>query len=138
MAENLLFCSNIQFGIYSLAFIVLILSYINLQKYVFIFTLISSIVTIMFNSLLSVHQDKSYHEFIKIFNFIQMLNLNWNLALSLILMYNKKELENKTPKLSNECVESIKEIVGQNLDEKTQRVLIRTINKHLILDSHES
>ncbi len=126
--------TNIQYTIYSLSSILLTTSYYFQQKYIFLLTLCSSVFVIVLDGLTSIYIDNDFIEFTKIISYLMLLNLTWNFALSMINIYYQKDqlIKNKLP---DDCIKDIYDIT-KNLDPRTQRLLIRTINKHLV--SNES
>ncbi len=122
--------TTLQYGIYSLSSIILGTSYYFQQKYIFLLTLCSTAFVIMIHGLLSFYQDKQFIEFTNILCYLILLNLTWNFVLSLINIYYKKDLTIQNH-LTDDCVKDICDIT-KNLDSRTQRLLIRTINKHLV------
>ena len=124
-------CFNIQIGIYSLGSIILATSYQFQQKYIFLLTLFSIVIIIMLNGLASVYSNNDFHQLISVSSYLTLLNLTWNLALSLISIYNYKEKHMKN-KLDEEAIKDIVSHTKDYMDERAQRLLIRIINKHLI------
>lgn len=122
--------TTLQYGIYSLSSIILGTSYYFQQKYIFLLTLCSTAFVIMIHGLLSFYQDKQFIEITNILCYLVLLNLTWNFVLSLINIYYKKDLTIQNH-LTDDCVKDICDIT-KNLDSRTQRLLIRTINKHLV------
>lgn len=122
--------ANLQYTIYSLSSVLLTTSYYFQQKYIFLLTICSSVFVIVLNGLTSIYIDTDFIQFTKIISYLILLNLTWNLALSLINIYYQKDqlLKNKLP---DDCIKDIYELT-KNLDPRTQRLLIRTINKHLV------
>jgi hypothetical protein len=85
----------------------------------------------MLNGLASVYSNNDFHQLISVSSYLTLLNLTWNLALSLISIYNYKEKHMKN-KLDEEAIKDIVSHTKDYMDERAQRLLIRIINKHLI------
>ncbi len=131
-------CFNIQIGIYSLGSIILATSYQFQQKYIFLLTLFSVVIIIMLSGLSSIYINQEFIQLLNVANYLILLNLTWNLALSLISIYNYKEKKIKK-KLDDEAIQDIISHTKEYMDERAQRLLIRTINKHLMAkQQHEA